>query len=99
MQAGEKLEVRLRAASTDGRAVRGTAVAAFFAPGKDPQRVPADREPDRTAVLAFDEVTRTYAAQVSTAGWAAGAWTVRGTVLGPDGAADGWGYCTVLLGP
>lgn len=99
MQAGEKLAVRLRGTRADGRAHRSGAVAEFFAPGRDPEHDPADRIPDRQAVPAFDEASRTYAAEVSTAGWEPGSWTVRGAVLGPDGVPEGWAWFRFPLDP
>jgi hypothetical protein len=92
MQAGQTIAVRVRGARPDGSAHRHGAVAAFWGPGRDPRRDPGDRVPDRTAVLAFDPVTRTYGAEVRTAGWRPGTWTVRGIVLGPDGVPEGWDW-------
>lgn len=99
MQAGMKLAVGLRAVRPDGSTYKGTAVAAFFGPGKDPVRVPADREPDRMAVLAFDPVSRTYGAEVSTAGWEPGRWMLRGAVSGDSGAPEGWDWFSFTLEP
>jgi hypothetical protein len=92
MQAGKKLSVRVRAARMNGSSHSAGAVALFFAPGKDPERVPADRTPDRQVILAFDAASRTYGAEVPTAGWAPGTWTVQGMVLGADGAPEGWDW-------
>lgn len=97
MQAGQTLAVRVRGARPDGSAHRHGAVARFYAPGRDPRRDPADREPDRTAVLAFDPVTRDYGAEVPTGGWVPGDWTVQGAVLGADGAPEGWAWYSFLL--
>ena len=99
MRAGGGLEVRLRASRPDGSVVRGPAIAAFFCPGKDPRRVPADRIPDRQVPLSFDETSRTCAAQVSTAGWEPGAWTVRGTSLDASGVPAGWAWFSFTLEP
>lgn len=92
MQAGKTLAVRMRAARADGSPLDGPAVASFFRPGKDPEHVPADREPDLEAVLAFDPVTRLHGADVGTAGWEPGTWTVQGRTLGADGAPAGWAF-------
>jgi len=99
MQAGQALAVRLRAARPDGTVVRERAAAEFFAPGKDPERLPADRIPDRQVPLSFDSSSRLYTATVSTAGWVPGAWTGRGVVLDSSGAPAGWGWFTVTLDP
>jgi hypothetical protein len=99
MQAGKKLAVRVRGARTDGKAHSGGAVAWFFAPGKDPEHVPADRVPDRQVVLSFDPASRTYGAEVSTRGWAPGDWVLQGVVLGPDGAPEGWDWFRFPLEP
>lgn len=99
MHAGERISVQLRASRPNGTTVRACAVAAFFAPGKDPQRRPGDREPDFEVQLVFDEVSRTYGAEPSTAGWEPGTWTVQGKVMGDCGAADGWGYHRFILEP
>jgi hypothetical protein len=99
VQAGEKLAVRVRGTRMDGSAHRHGAVAAFFAPGKDPEHVLADRVPDRQVPLGFDPVARVYGAEVRTDGWRPGTWTVQGTVLGPDGAPDGWAWYRFTLGP
>lgn len=104
MRAGATLAVRVRGARPDGSAhrpgsgARG-AVAAFYRPGKDPEHVLADRDPDRVLVLAFDAVTRTYGAEVATAGWEPGTWTVRGVVLGADGTEEGWEFSRFGLDP
>lgn len=103
MHAGERIAVRLRVSRPDGKTVRpgdgSAAVAAFFGPGKDPQHRVSDREPDREVPLVFDEVTRTYGAEPSTAGWQPGTWTVQGKVLDGRGAADGWGWQWFTLEP
>jgi hypothetical protein len=99
MDAGKKLAVRLRASRPDGSIIRGQAVALFFGPGKDPERVPADRVPDRTVPLSFDEPSRMYVAEVSSRGWEPGEWRMQGAVLGADGAPDGWGWFTFTLDP
>lgn len=99
MQAGSKLAVKLRASRPDGTVVRGPAIAAFFCPGKDPGHDPADRIPDRQVPLSFDEASRIYAAEVSTAGWEPGAWTLQGTVLDASGVPSGWGWFSFTLDP
>jgi hypothetical protein len=99
MQAGMKLAVRLRAATPEGKAAGTAAVARFYGPGRDPEHDPADRVPDRTAVLAFDPASRAWQAGVPTAGWAPGTWTLQGVVLGPDGAAEGWAWHRFPLDP
>lgn len=93
MQAGQKLAVRMRAARPDGSVVRAPALAEFFAPGKDPERDPASR----VVPLVFDEASRLYGAEVSTAGWAPGLWTYRGTVTDGGAAPAGWGFCRFTL--
>ena len=97
MQAGQKLAVRLRAATPDGSAVRAPAMAAFYRPGKDPEHDPAHRVPDRVVPLAFDEASRVYGAEVSTAGWVPGTWTYCGTVTDDGGTPAGWGFCRFTL--
>jgi hypothetical protein len=97
VQAGQALAVRVRGVKPDGSAHSRGAVAQFYAPGKDPRHVPGDREPDRIAVLSFDPDTRTYGAEVRTDGWQPGDWTLRGVVLGADGAPDGWAWYSFPL--
>ena len=99
MQAGSKLEVNLRAATPAGSLLRGPGIAEFFCPGKDPEHTPADRVPDRQAPLSFDEAARTHTAQVSTAGWQPGAWTLRGAVLDAAGVPSGWAWFSFTLEP
>lgn len=94
-----KLDVKVRAVRGDGSVHKGSAVALFFAPGRDPEHDPADRSPDRQVVLAPDPAARGYAASVPTAGWAPGTWTVQGVVLGPDGSPEGWGWYRLPLEP
>ncbi len=99
MQAGTLISVKLRAAKPDGSLVRGPAIAAFSAPGKDPEHVPADRVPDREVPLAFDEDSRTYGGEVSSKGWLPGTWTMSGMVLSGDGTPAGWGWYTFTVDP
>jgi hypothetical protein len=99
MQAGQDIAVRVRAHRPDGTSVRGTAVAAFFAPGRDPERNPDGRGPDTEAGLGFDAVTRTYGADVPTAGWAPGEWTVCGRVTGSGSDPSGWSWFRFTLEP
>lgn len=94
-----KVDVRVRAVRGDGSLHKGSALARFFAPGKDPEHDPADRDPDRQVVLAPDQGTRGYAAQVPTAGWPPGSWTVQAVVLAPDGTAEGWAWYRMPLDP
>ena len=90
VQAGKTALVQMRAALADGTPLEGPAVASFFRPGKDPEHDLADREPDLEVALAFDPVTRLHHAQVSTAGWAPGTWTVRGRTDGDQ--PRGWAF-------
>jgi hypothetical protein len=99
VQAGVRLAVRLRAARPDGSVVRAAAVASFYGPGKDPERLPADRVADRQVPLSFDERERLYTAEVSTAGWKPGAWTYCGAVLDGSAAPAGWGWYRFTLEP
>jgi hypothetical protein len=99
VHAGEKIAVLVRGNCLDGTAHHGGAIAEFFAPGRDPQHDPGDREPDSSVPLGFDPVTRTYGADVPTAAWAPGTWTVRGAVLGADGEPEGWGWYSFTLEP
>lgn len=93
------ISIRLRAARPDGSLVRGPAIAAFFSPGKDPEHLPGDRVPDREVPLIFDEDSRVYTAEVSSAGWAPGSWTMSGMVLSGDGTPSGWGWHVFTLDP
>lgn len=56
-------------------------LAEFYAPGKHPARVPADREPDREVELFFDAASESYLAYVETRGWLPGKWTYRVALL------------------
>ena len=93
------MAVRVRGSRPDGSSHSAGAVAEFYTPGKDPEHVQADRDPDKLLILPFDPVTRTYGREVSTAGWEPGTWTVRGVVLGPDGVPDGWEFFRFPLDP
>lgn len=76
--------------------------AEFYAPGKNPAKVPADRTPDQGPVpLTFDpKVTNkdgtsgAYLAYVETGGWAPGKWTFKATL---SGSYDTWEYGTFTL--
>jgi hypothetical protein len=99
MQAGSRIAVKLRASRPDGSLIRGPAIAAFYCPGKDPQHDPADRIPDRQVPLSFDDTVREHTAEVSTAGWKPGTWTLQGTVLDAAGVPSGWGWYAFPLEP
>lgn len=78
--AGDTIVVRARAADPVTRKLLddGTCTANLFNPALDPEDVPGDRaHPDHTASQTWDSVSRYYLATVSTAGYAAGIWTVQ----------------------
>ena len=45
----------------------------------------------------FDPVSRYYLIAVSTAGWAPGVWTVRGTISGGAGSYLSWSFFRFTL--
>lgn len=94
-----RVRVSMRAATPEGKLLRGPGVASFFRPGKDPEHVLADRVPDREVPLPFSEVARGHQAEVSTAGWTPGAWTVQTKVLDDGGTPVGWAWYTLPLDP
>ena len=67
----------------------------FFAPGKQPKSVPADRiAPDHTESLSYDSGRSGYYGLVSTAGWADGTWSFR-VVL--SGTRTNWAFGTFRI--
>ncbi len=101
MQAGQTVLVRVKAATAEGSVARdGSAVAEFWAPGRDPQAVPETLvSPDWTVPCTWKEELRAFCAQVDTSGWAAGTWTVRGLAVSETsgGLAKGWSWGTFAL--
>lgn len=69
----------------------------FYAPGKTPKTVPADRTPDHgpfpslfdASVLNKDGSLGAYVAYVDTTGWTAGKWSYKVTLTG---SYDTWEY-------
>lgn len=96
LQVGQTALVRVKASEPDGAVPReGSAVAEFWAPGRDPEHDPAARgRPDHVVECFFDEKLRAWTAAVSTEGWQAGTWTVRGRAActGRHGPLKGWGW-------
>lgn len=78
------------------------ATADFWAPGKNPAKVPADRDPvDNTAAMSWNALVQNddgtlgaYIAFVDTTGWDAGKWAYRVTLAG---AYDSWEYGSFKL--
>lgn len=74
----------------------------FYAPGKNPAAIPADRTPDQgpfsmgydATVVNRDGSFGAYIGYVDTTGWAAGKWTYRVKLVG---AFASWEYATVVL--
>lgn len=79
-----------------------TGTAEFYAPGKNPARVPADRVLDEGPVpLTFDATVTNkdgslgaYVGYVETTGWGPGKWTFKATLTG---SYDTWEYGTFTL--
>lgn len=70
----------------------------FYGPGKNPVKVPGDRVVDSGPhALLYDPDLQAYKAEVSTAGFAPGKWTVRLRLSG--GVVDTWEYTTFTLKP
>lgn len=77
----------------------------FFAPGKNPAKVPSDRTVvdegpfpmtwDAT-IVNKDGTLGAYVAYVDTTDWPPGKWTYRVTL---EGSYDAWAYGTVKLDP
>lgn len=80
-----------------------TASLDFFAPGKNPAKVPADRTVDEgpvamsydATIVNTDGTTGAYIAFVDTTGWAAGKWAYRVTI---ESAYESWEFGTFKLG-
>lgn len=55
----------------------------LYAPPKNPQANPLDRQsPDVVVTATYDTVSRYYLATVSTTGWASGVWWMQGVLAG-----------------
>ncbi len=79
IHSGNSIVIRSRAADpvTLKLLDTGTCTASLYNPALDPEGTPADRaHPDHVVSQAWDPVSRHYLATVSTAGYAAGIWTV-----------------------
>lgn len=75
-----------------------SAVAEFYAPGKDPKNNPADRQTDRPdATLTYDPIQEAYVGFVSTDSWESGKWSYRVRITGP--LYDSWEYGAFTLKP
>jgi hypothetical protein len=97
MHAGEAIVVRLSAVRSGCPVITGQVTAEFWAPGTDPVSDPAVRAaPSFSVPCTYDESRRRWTAQVATAGWAPGVWTVRGRVAGSDGG-EGWAWQSLPL--
>lgn len=99
---GQQIVVRIRATDpvTQRIITDASAIADFFAPGKDPVHSPADRaSPDFTYPAYFDSASRYYLVPVTTDGWTPGIWTVRGTISGGAGGYFTWAYFPFTLDP
>lgn len=79
-----------------------TATVEFFAPGKTPAKVPADRVVDHGPfAMAFDATvanadgtTGAYLVEVDTTGWTPGKWSFRCSLAD---AFESWEYGTLKL--
>lgn len=98
LQAGKTAVVRVKAARKGSPLKDGTVYAEFWAPGKDPEHDTAVRKlPDYRLPCLFTRVG--WVCEVPTAGWAPGAWTVRGHVVAATekGTAVGWDWGVMEL--
>lgn len=72
-----------------------TAVCDFYAPGKDPKGVPADRTVDKPQItLTFDAALGVYLGYANTAGWVPGKWSFKVTL---SGSYQSWEFGTFTL--
>lgn len=97
---GEAVAVRAQATNpfTKAPIIDLTGVAEFYAPGRDPKKVPADRAtPDDSVSVAYDASAEGYLAFWPTAGKDPGKWTVRIHLTGGD--YDNFEFGTVTLVP
>lgn len=103
MQAGQTVLVRVKAVIPGGMSVKeGTVIADFWAPGRDPQHDPADRDrPDHSLPCTYSAAERGWTALADTTGWTPGQWVLRGRVAAatPLGNAKGWDWSTLVLDP
>jgi hypothetical protein len=75
-----------------------TAVAEFYAPGKDPKNIPEDRTTDKPNVtLTYDFLQNAYVGFVSTENWESGKWSYRVRITGA--LYDSWEYGAFTLKP
>lgn len=93
---GQTITAQARAVDPVTRAVipDATGTAYFYAPPKNPETTPADRTPDFTLALTFDDTSRLYLGSISTSGWPAGTWWVQGVIQGGAGGYDSWSYAS-----
>ena len=76
--------------------------AEFYAPGKNPAKVPADRVRDRgpvplvfnSTVINKDGTVGAYVGFADTAGWAPGKWSFKATITG---SYSTWEYGSFVL--
>lgn len=67
----------------------------FFNPTKNPRQVTADRTPDSSQPVAYDDDSKAYLAYADTTGWVPGRWSYR-VVL--EGALyNNWEYAQFVL--
>lgn len=67
----------------------------FFAPPKNPQLNPTDREVDYSFQAVFDSAQNLYVAYINTSGWIGGNWYYQAVLSLPPYSA--WEYQTFTL--
>lgn len=102
---GEGITVIMAAVNPVTGAVIGTgdASVAFYAPGKNPKTVVADRTPDEgpfamsfdATIANKDGTSGAWVAYVDTTGWDAGKWSYKAELTG---AFSSWEYGSFKLG-
>jgi hypothetical protein len=91
---GERVLITVRASDplTQLQPEDATGTAYLFAPPKNPSTTPADRTPDFTISLTFDETTRLYTGYWDSTGAAGGTWWCQGKISGGVGNYLNWAY-------
>ena len=85
LYAGMRIDLKVRGTDGFSRKIITDAVCTInlFAPPKNPQQNPLDRQsPDVTVTAAYDPASRYYLATVASDGWVSGTWCMQGTLSG-----------------
>jgi hypothetical protein len=98
------MNIDLKVRGTDGatKAIVTDAecIVNLFAPPKNPQANPSDRDsPDQVVTAVYDSVSRYYLASVSTDGWVSGTWWMQGVLSGGQAGYYTFDFESFTLNP